>query len=55
MALSEIVRRARRSLARRNDYNHLFREIENFSDRELCEMGTTRREIRREAWRAVYG
>lgn len=55
MALSEIVRRARRGLARRSDYHRLVREIENFSDRELCEMGTTRDEIRREAGRAVYG
>ncbi len=55
MALSDIVRRARRSLTRRAEYHRLFREIESFSDRELCEMGTTRNEIRREAWRAVYG
>jgi uncharacterized protein YjiS (DUF1127 family) len=55
MVPSEIVRRARKRLARRNEYHRLFREIENFSDRELCEMGTTRHEIRREAWRAVHG
>ncbi|CAG0957202.1 MAG: DUF1127 domain-containing protein [Rhizobiaceae bacterium] len=55
MTVSSIVRRARTSLARRSEYNRLFREIEGFSDRELREMGTTRQDIRREAWRAVYG
>jgi|APTNR8051073442_1049403.scaffolds.fasta_scaffold93619_2 uncharacterized protein YjiS (DUF1127 family) len=54
MALSQIVRRARRSLARRGAYNRLIREIESYSDRELSDMGTTRGEIRREAWRTLY-
>ena len=55
MAVSEIVRRARSNLARRNEYHRLFREIESYSDRELSDMGTTRNDIRREARRAVYG
>lgn len=54
MPVSSIVRRARAGFARRLEYNRLFREIERFSDRELGEMGTTRRDICREAWRAVH-
>lgn len=55
MAFSAIIRRARRSAARRNAYHRLLREIETFSDRELSDMGTAREAIRREAWRSVYG
>jgi len=55
MVFAAITRRARRSVARRNAYHRLLREIETFSDCELSEMGTAREAIRHEVRRSVYG
>lgn len=55
MVFAAITRRARRSVARRNAYHRLLREIETFSDRELSEMGAAREAIRHEVRRSVYG
>ena len=55
MAVSETIRRARRNRPRRHDYHRLICGIERLSDCDLNDMGTTRNDMRRAAWRSICG